>query len=379
MENFVAYNPTKVHFGKGVVQTLGKTAKASGSKILLIYGKGSVVRNGIYAQVRQQLADAHLTVVEYSGIKANPVVEDANEVIKLGIENNVDVIVAIGGGSVIDTAKIASLAIEQKFDAWDVVTGKVEPTVNVPLIAVLTLAATGTEMNANAVIQNHKTKQKMGFRNILAYPLHSFLDPEYTYSVPREQTTNGIVDLIAHCFETYFGKGDAPLSDKFVVAIVDDIMKIATNVLDHPNDYEYRARMMWDSTCALNGMNEWGKSYSDWGTHSLGHVLSLLFDIAHGASLSIMYPAWLRLQSERIPERIAQLGQQLFGVTTPEQTIDEVEKFFKSISSPIRLSEIGISENQKGEIIENMKHNKCSGMLHQLNDEDYKKIVDFAF
>ena len=376
MENFIAYNPVKLYFGKDVVKELGNAVLHFGKKVLLLYGHGSIKQNGVYNDILTQLDKIDAEVFEYYGIKANPVVEDADKAIQLGIDKQVDVIVAVGGGSVIDTAKFVSLSIPEQHAAWDVVTRKVDPQSNIPLIAVLTLAATGTEMNANAVLQNHKTEQKLGFSHELAYPVYSFLDPRYTFSVSKEQTANGIVDAIAHCFEAYFGYGDAPLSDRFVEVIVKEVMHNGPMVLGNPQGYEQRANLMWDATCALNGINDWGKSSGDWGVHSLGHILSLLFDTAHGATLSIAIPAWMRLQANRIPERIIKLGKQLFGVDSIEDTIREIEEFFISIERPVRLQHIGIDKNKKQEIVRVMTKNKCSGMNHILSVDDYPQIVE---
>lgn len=376
MENFVAYNPTRLHFGKGVVDNLGKTASALGKKALLVYGKGSVVKNGYYDLVKNQLTSAGLGIAEYHGIKSNPVVEDVNAAAELGIREKADLIVALGGGSVIDASKIISLCIAGRFKGWDVMTREVKPSSKIPLIGILTLAATGTEMNGVAVLQNAVTRQKFGFFHELNYPDHSFLDPEFTYTVPPDYTAYGVADLIAHCLENYFGKAEAPLSDKFIYSIISEAMECGPRLLDEPRDYDCRARIMWAATNALNGLTAYGKGTGDWAVHGIGHTLSFLYDTPHGASLTIAYPAWLKLHKDRIPDRIKQLGKHLFNVNSVDDTIDELKRFFHSIHCPIHLSDIRIHNSKKNEIVQLMEQNNITGQVHELSKDDLKRLVN---
>jgi len=376
MENFIAYNPTKLHFGRDVVEQLGEASQEFGKKILLMYGKGSIKKNGIYDQVIKQLKSYNAEIIEYSGIKSNPLVDDVNEAAQLGKLSNIDLIVAVGGGSVIDSAKITALSIANNTDPWAIMKFKVKPKSTIPVIAVLTLAATGSEMNGAAVLQNHETDEKKGFVSSLNYPKHSFLDPTYTFSVPKDYTAYGIVDLIAHSLEGFFGKGDATLTDRFVEAIIKEAIEYGPKVLSEPDNYEYRAKIMWAATNALNGLTNHGRKSGDWGVHDIGHNLSYLFDTPHGATLSIAFPAWLKLQKERIPERIAKLGEHLYGNSSVDKTIENLEYFFQSISSPIKLSDIGIKEDKKEMIIQQMIKTETNGMVHKLNDDDRKKIVE---
>jgi len=379
MENFVAYNPVKLHFGEGVTQKLGITASEYGTRALLVYGKGSSVKNGYYDRVKKQLIDAGIEVTEYSGIKSNPVYEDVENAIALGKKEKIEMIVALGGGSVIDSAKIISLCIPENLDSWQVMTRKQMPKKAIPLITVLTLAATGTEMNAAAVLQNHNTGQKIGYIHPLAYPKHSFTDPTFTYTVPQNYTAYGIVDMIAHALEAYFGDGNARLTDKFIVSIIQEAMHYGPLVLKYPDNYEYRSNSMWTGTVALNGMTTWGKKSGDWGVHSLGHELSLQFDIAHGASLSIAYPAWMKLHAEKAGTRIASLGQALWGDGDINATIRNFENFFESLESPIRLQQAGIDVNKRKMIIDGLNANQASGFKYPLSDDDRQRVVDFMY
>lgn len=376
MENFTAYNPTKLHFGKNVTDNLGETILEYGKRVLLMYGKGSVQRNGIYDKIIKQLKSIDAEIVEYNGIKPNPLVTDVSEAAQIGKLNTIDVIVAVGGGSVIDSAKITALAIANDTDPWAIMKYKVEPTKTLPLIAVLTLAATGTEMNGAAVLQNHETGEKIGYVSPLIYPAHSFLDPAFTITVPKNYSAYGVVDLIAHALEAYFGEGEASLSDRFVEAIIKEAMEYGPMLLKEPESYEYRANIMWAATTALNGLTSYGRKGGDWGVHDIGHNISFLYDTPHGATLSIAYPAWLKLQKDRIPERISKLGNQLFGTHSVTETIENLEDFFKSMDCPVRLSDISIGKDKQNEITEQMLKTKINGMAHLFTDNDRIKIVE---
>jgi len=378
MENFVYHNPTRLHFGRDVIRNLGRSAKGLGSKALLVYGKGSIKSNGIYDQVTEQLKQSGISWVEYEGIRPNPIIEDVEAAASLGRNDNVDMIIAVGGGSVIDSAKFISITVPQAGPAWDLVKGIIKPGTNIPLIAVLTLAATGTEMNKFAVVQNNATKEKLGFGNNLIYPRYSFLDPQYTISVPKNYTSFGITDLIAHCLEAYFGKGDASLSDKFVYAVIKEAMEYGPALLNDLGNYDLRARIMYAATNALNNLLLYGRESGDWGVHSIGHVFSVLYDVPHGASLSIAYPAWLKLQQDRIPGRIAELGKNIFNTSNANDTIAELESFFEAIGSPVRLGTTGISSTQKNNIIQNMIDKEVEGSHHKLSHQDYDTLIDLC-
>lgn len=382
MENFTAHNPVKLHFGTNVISILSESVKNYGKKFLLIYGKGSVVKNGYYKQVADVLKNAGIDFVEYNGIKPNPILSDVYKAVELCKTENVDTVLALGGGSVIDTAKIVALSAASGLDAWKIMKYQAFPEKALPLLAVLTLAATGTEMNGAAVIQNPETDEKIGFFSPLIFPKESFLNPEFTMTVPKNQTVNGIVDLIAHSLEAFFAYGEASLSDRFVAEIIKETMEAAPLLLHNLNNYDLRAKIMWAATCALNGTGYHGrKSSGDWTVHGLGHTISYLYDTAHGKTLSIAFPAWLKLQTEKIPQRISKLGELLFEEEeiSPEKTIQKLEHFFTSIDAPIRLQQAGIGEAEKGKIVELMNRNKIRGMNHDLTDQEREKIVDLMF
>jgi len=377
MENFTAYNPTVLHFGRNVLTTLGTTIREYGTTVLLVYGKGSIRKTGLYDHIHKLLDEAGVKVIEYGGIKSNPVIGDVDAAAALGRAHKADVILAVGGGSVIDSAKIISVTIPVDHGGWDFFTGRAKAITAIPLVAVLTLAATGTEMNPFAVVSNHETMQKSAFGSPLTFPKHSFLDPQLTVSVPLDYTAYGIADLIAHCFEAWFGTGEATLTDRFVISIVQEAMKYGPRLLKDPENYDLREKIMFAATMALNGMTMYGRSSGDWGVHSAGHVLSLLYDVPHGASLTIVYPAWMRYFRDQIPDRIALLGTALFNSPmTPDETIRHIENFFRSIECPVRLSEMSIPGDLKQPIYESMVLNKVSGAHMKMKEPDYFGLID---
>jgi alcohol dehydrogenase YqhD (iron-dependent ADH family) len=376
MENFIAYNPTKVHFGRNVLKNLGETAREYGKKVLLIYGKGSVLKNGSYDQVIGQLKKAGIQIIEYNGIKPNPLVDDVNAAASYGISEKIDFIIGLGGGSVIDSAKIVSICISEKCKGWDVMKNRVSIKNSVPLLAVLTLAATGTEMNNVSVLQNSKTKEKIGYSHPFMYPRHSFLDPTFTMTVPANYTAYGIVDLIAHSLESFFGHGDASLSDRFVESIIKEAFEFGPKLMKDLTNYDLRAKIMWAATNALNGLTSYGRLTGDWGVHAIGHVLSFLYDTPHGATLSIAYPAWLKCMKNKIPQRISKLGEHLYNDSSVDSVIEKLETFFRSIGSPIRLKETGIDSVNRTEILDLMNTQRAAGRNYILNNKDRQEILD---
>ena len=379
MENFIAYNPVRLYFGKGVLSELSKEATKIGKTALLIYGKGSVIRNGIFSVVEDSLKSAKIKIVEYGGIKPNPCVHDVDKAIQLGRENDVDMVIGLGGGSVIDSAKIVAACIPDGLNGWDVMKGKSHINSALPIITILTLVATGTEMNRFAVLQNQKERDKIGFGHNLIYPKCSFLDPEFTFTVNREHTSYGIVDLIAHALENFFGIGEAHLSDRFVISIIKEAMIIAPMLLENPNDYELRARVMWASTNALNGNTSYGRKKGDFAVHAFGHTLSLLFDLPHAATLSIVYPAWLKYLEIIIPDRLKMLGGELFGCEDANGFVSGITEFFESVNCPVSLLEVGIDLSERDRIKELWIEKNIQGNAYPVTHDDYDFLLDIMF
>lgn len=378
MLSFNYYNPTEVFFGKNAVESLGEISSLIGKKAMIVYGGGSVFRNGAYDDVTNQLKEYNVDWIEFSGIKSNPVIEDVKKAVSLGISQKVDFIIGIGGGSVIDSTKIISIAIAHKLeDSWQLMDKTVLPAKKIPVIAVPTLAATGTEMNHIAVIQNNKLGKKFGFKTRLNFPEHSFLDPSYTLSVPENYTAYGIVDLFSHVMENLVGGGNASLSDRFAVSILKEAVFYGPKLLSNPDDYELRAKIMWAATNALNGLTSYGKDTGDWGSHAIAHAISVLFDTPHGVTLSIVMPALFKYRIREIAEQLKYMGKEVFGVNTAEEALGEMKSFFSSLGVPVTLEEAGIDRKGSKEILNLINSNNVKGRSYDLSDEDRTLILYF--
>jgi alcohol dehydrogenase YqhD (iron-dependent ADH family) len=377
MENFSYYNPTKVLFGQGVVSKLGKEAIKYGDKALILIGKGSVKKNGILDSVIAQLEGMGIRYTLYEGIKSNPIYEDADRAVQLSKEFEAEMIVAVGGGSVLDSAKAIAVGHYVNHSVWEFYNGKApRAQAALPILAVLTLAATGSEMNAYSVIQNDALKIKASFGSALVYPKVSFLDPTYTQSVGADYTAYGVADLISHSLEAYFDLSDAPLSDYMVADIIKLAMIYGKKAVFEPNNYDARANVMWIATMALNGSLDAGKRGGDWGVHAIEHSLSVLFDIAHGAGLSIVYPAWLKYQQAKIQSKLDFLAERILGEGKKgADFIYALESFYTEIKTPIRLSQAGIGADKHKSIFENLQLTKASGSFFKLEEADYQGII----
>ncbi len=378
MENFIEYNPTKVHFGKNIVDTMHTLIDNYGKKALIVYGKESAKKYGFIDKISAQLELANIAFVEYGGIKPNPVISDVYKAVALCKKEKIDFIISVGGGSVVDSAKLIALAYANDLDAWEIMKHNHVITKTIPHIVVLTFAATGSGMNGITVIQNHEAQEKVAYFNKLLHPNESFIDPTFTVTVSKENTIYGIVDMISHCLEAYFAGGEADLSDRFVAATLKEIIDVSEELLRNLNDYELRARIMWASTVALNGTLYSGRRTSgDWGSHSIGHALSFLFDTPHGATLSVVFPAWLKHFKFELDDRLEKLGFLLTGnECSAEDTIEFFDNFFKKIEAPTVLNDLKIDNLKVAEIKKYLIHTKANGMNYQLTEDDYDSILD---
>lgn len=347
MNNFVLYNPTKIIFGTEAMAQLAENVAVYGHKLLLTYGQGSIKKNGIYSQVMSQLRD--FTVQEFGGIEPNPRLETLCQAIALAREFKPDLILAVGGGSVIDGSKLIAAGYGYNGDSWDIVTRKVEVKNPLPLATVLTVAATGSEMDPYAVISKWETKEKRSFGANSLLPKFSILDPRHTFSVSREQTAYGIVDIFSHVLEQYINTTiGSPLQDRFSESILLTLVENAPKVLEELNNYEARANIMLCSTMALNGLIAMGVN-EDWATYMIEHEISAFYDIPHGAGLAIITPRWMREVKEQKSRKIGQLGKRVFGLSSEgkellEGTVDKVTNFFLSLGLKLNLSEWGIDD-----------------------------------
>lgn len=377
MENFSAYNPTRIQFGRDCAKSIGTDAAQIGKKALIIIGKGSVKHNGILDQITNSLAASGIIFDLFEGIKSNPEYQDADAAVQKAKSIGADMVIAIGGGSVVDTAKAVCAGFYSNHSVWEFYSGKgIKPTAALPLLVVLTLAATGTEMNRFTVLQDTTNKHKRGWGNELLYPYISYLDPVYTYSVPANYTAFGIADLMAHTFELYFSKDESPLSDHLATDIIKLAMEYGPKAIAAPNDYDARANVLWLSTVALNGSLNAGKRNGDFGVHAYEHVLSVLFDIPHGAGLSIIYPAWMKHFYEDIEAKMDFMAERTLGVgKTGRDFIVALETFYDAIGTPKRLTAWQIGADQHPLILQTLIDNKVRGAYFDLQEADYQAML----
>ncbi len=376
MKNFVFHNPTKILFGKDTIPSIGRETAAYGKKALLVYGKNSIKENGIYDQVIESLQEADVTIVEHGGVQSNPVLSHVHQGIKLAKEHNTEVIVAVGGGSVIDSAKAISAGALVEHDVWKFFTGKKSIKDALPLTCVLTLAASGSEMNSGMVITNEETDQKFGFANKHLFPKVSILDPTATFTVSHQYTAYGAVDAIAHVLEFYFTSQEpyTPVQDYFMEGLVKSCMDSCNRVLDHLEDYDARADLMWGATLALNGLTGAGLGKVGFPMHLIEHSLSALYNVAHGAGLSVVIPGWMVYQAQKTPAKFAQFAERVFGFTSgpmKKQVADGIQallSWFVKIKSPTSLTALHIPLQDIPKIAEN-----ATGLAKVWGMTDYKK------
>lgn len=351
MENFSFQNPVKLIMGRGTIAQLAHEIP-SDKRIMITFGGGSVKNNGVYDQVKAALKD-HYTI-EFWGIESNPSIETLRKAIEYGKENKVDFLLAVGGGSVIDGTKLISAGLLYDGDAWDLVLSGKPATHTVPLAAVLTLPATGSEMNAGAVISRHETKEKYPF--YAGYPLFSILDPEVTFSLPDYQIACGIADTFVHVMEQYLTTpGQSRLMDRWAEGILQTLVEIAPKIKENKHDYKLMSDFMLSATMALNGFIAMGVS-QDWATHMIGHELTALHGLTHGHTLAIILPATMQVLREAKGDKLIQYGARVWNITTGtreeriEKAIRCTEDFFRSLGLTTRLHEENIGEDTINEI-----------------------------
>lgn len=350
MLNFIFQNPTKIYFGKGQIPKL-KEALPQNKKILLAYGKGSIKSNGVYLQVLDAIKDCNCDVIEFGGIEPNPSYETLMPAVDLVREKNIDFILAVGGGSVIDGVKFISAAVHFKGEPWDILTdSKAKISKVIPFGTVLTLPGTGSEMNSGAVISRRATVDKLGFIHPLGFPQFSILDPTTTFSLPPNQTANGIGDAFAHVIEQYITYPvDSPLQDRLAESLILTFMEEAPKVFSNPHDYNARANIMWCATMALNNILSCGVP-EDWASHLIGHVLTAKYGLDHAKTLTVVLPNLLRVRKAQKKAKLLQYAQRVWGIADGsdderiEKAITKTEKFFHSINLKTKLGDYGIGE-----------------------------------
>ena len=355
MNNFDFYNPVKILFGEGKIDQLSQEIPSS-SIILLTYGGGSIKNNGVYNKVVSALKG--FRVIEFGGIEPNPHFETLMKAVEVVKSEKVTFLLAVGGGSVLDGTKFIAAASIFQGDAWDILKKGAKVEKALPLGTILTLPATGSEMNSGGVITRASTKEKLVFGSPLLFPKFSILDPTVTYSLPKNQLANGIVDAFIHTTEQYLTyPSNSPIQDRYAESILKTLIEIAPKVLSDAEDYQSRANFMWSCTMALNGLIGTGVP-TDWATHMIGHELTAFFGLDHGVTLAIVLPALLREMKDDKREKLLQYGRNVWGIEngTEDNRIDEAiirtVSFFNSLGVKTKLSAYGITADQLAPIFE---------------------------
>lgn len=382
MDNFTFWNPTKLVFGKGELQQLQTEVPQYGKRVLVVYGGGSIKRNGLYDQVMTILKDMDCSVFELSGVEPNPRISTVRKGVDICKQENIDLLLAVGGGSVIDCTKLIAAGAKYEGDAWDLVIKKAFAAEALPFGTVLTLAATGSEMNSGSVITNWETNEKYGWGSPAVFPKFSILDPVHTYSVPKDQTIYGIVDMMSHVFEHYFHLAEnTEFQDRMCESLLLTVMETAPKLLEDLENYEHRATILYCGTMALNGMLSMGYR-GDWATHNIEHAVSAVHDIPHGGGLAILFPNWMKHNLHVKPERFKKLAVRVFGVNpegkSDEETalegIEKLRAFWNSIGAPATLADYNIDESSIELMADKAVVNGEFGNFARLNKEDVVSI-----
>ncbi len=366
MENFEYHTPTKLVFGRNVVEKLPDAIRPLGRKVLLAYGGGSIKRIGLYDKVKELLAD--FEIHELSGIEPNPKYDpsvlDGTRICK---ECGIDVILAVGGGSVLDCCKAIAAGAKYDGDPWDLISYKVQAQDALPIVDIITLAATGSEYDCGGVISRTETNDKIGYLDPHLYPVCSFLDPVYTMTVNAKHTAAGVADAINHVTEQYFVRPANSVTDGFCETLIKTLMKFGPMALAHPEDYEARAELMLACTFGCNGLLNLGSGTSGWPMHGIEHALSGYYDITHGEGLAIITPRWMRhILNDDTLERFVKFGTNIYGLPSElppceiaEQTINRTHDFFKNtMHMPMTLREVGIDGSRLHEIARHIATNE---------------------
>lgn len=384
MNNFNFYNPTKIFFGENAIANLKGNIK-SYNNILLVYD--SIVKKfGIYDKVIKILSEEeNKNIFELSEITSNPRLEKVYEGVDICKKNNVDFVLAVGGGSTIDCAKAIAMGSKADSDVWDFYLKKAKPTDTLPVGTILTISATGTEMNPNSVITKWDTKEKLNVTNDLLYPEFSILDPTYTFTVPVNQTVYGGIDMMVHVFEQYFSFPNTPnLSDNLSESIIKTIIENLNIVVNDPKNYNARANLMWCGTLAWNRLIGSGKE-QDWMTHVIENTLSGIFDVPHGAGIAVLFPAWMKYVYKYAPNKFKQYAINIWNVDPNGKTDEEValegisktKEYFHNLGAPTSLSEINLSEKDIEKVTEKV-NTKGRGSFRKIQKEDVAEILKLA-
>ena len=379
MNNFEFYCPTKVVFGKGSIAQLSELINKN-KKVLMIYGGGSIKKNGVYDQVKKALEG--FNVIEFEGIEPNPTFETCMKAVEIVKKENIDFLLAVGGGSVLDGTKFIAAAAKFKGEEpYELVSKELPVEEALPLGSVMTLPATGSEMNCASVISRISTQEKFAMRNPKVYPQFSIIDPETTYSLPIQQVRNGIVDTFAHVMELYCTYDvNTPLQDSWALGLIKTLIQEAPKVLANPNDYDAKANICWCATCGLNYWLSLG-SVQDWSTHRIGHELTAFYGLAHGQSLAIVLPRLWENRKIDKANKLAKLAREVFAAVENDElkasdiAIKKTEEFFNSIGMPTKLKDYQVDSIEAAQRVKE-RFEKRETVLGENNDITPQVVYD---
>lgn len=383
MQDFIFHNPTRLIFGRDTLTHLKEEVPKFGKKVLLVYGGGSIKKNGIYDKTMAYLKEANVEVFELAGVEPNPRLSTVHRGVDICKKEKIDFLLAVGGGSVIDATKAIAVGAKYDGDVWDIITKKAEPTDALPLGTVLTLAATGSEMNCGSVITNWETKEKLGWGHPLVYPKFSILDPVHTFTVPADQTVYGMVDIMSHVLEHYFSLApNVPYNERMAEGLLTTVIETAPKLIQDLENYELRETILFCGTMALNGVISQGMR-GDWGTHGIEHAVSAVYDIPHGGGLAIIFPNWIRYNLDQTAPKMKQLAIRVFGVNPEgkndreiaEEGIERLRAFWNSIGAPSRLADYGIDDSQLELMAEKAAGDGKLGSFKPLDQQDVLQIL----
>lgn len=355
MNSFMYYNPTKLLFGKGQLKQLPKEISRYGKKVLLVYGGGSIKQNGVYEQVTGMLQEAAIDWLELSGVEPNPRVTTVRKGIEICKDENIDFVLAVGGGSVIDCTKAIIAGAKTDADVWNIISRKARATDGLPYGSIVTIAGTGAEMSLSSVISDWETKEKRAWVSTLSRAKFAIVDPSFMTSVPKEQTVNGIVDTMSHVLEHYFhAEGNTRIQDEFLESVLRTVIDVAPKLLEDLEDYEHRETIAFASTIALSDQLNMG-FIGDWGTHHIDHALSAVYDVPHGGGMAILYPNWMNYvldednvqRFKRLAVNVLQIeDEQKSDMEVAREGIEALSRTWSSWGAPSKLSDYGIDSDK---------------------------------
>ncbi len=355
MNDFMYHNPTKIEFGRKKENKIGQYIKeANIQSVLLVYGTGSIKKNGLYERIIESLKKNGISYEELSGVVSNPLLSRVQDGIKIAKEKNIQAVLGVGGGSVADSAKAIAVGAKYNGNVWDFFINKAQISEALPVFTVMTLAATASEMNGNSVLMNDETKQKYSIASVLVNPVVSVVNPELMATVSKDYLSYSAVDIIAHSIEVYFTASEHPnFNSRIVESIIKTVMETTEILIQNPNDYEARAEFAWVAIQALNGLTPSGTTGGSFPNHMIEHALSAIYNVPHGAGLSVVMPAWMKWYESQNPKQFKRFAKEIFNEEDSTKGIEKLEEWFVKIGAPVTLAGVNIPRDGIKELATN--------------------------